>query len=596
MKRTASIHQLSPSPRLWLHQVDESFDPRTDAVIGPWCFQGVEDKYPQWIRLSFASRFEDAVEIHQAADVIRIFANALVPQFAERLNHHHGVSYGLEYWRTVLLPWLIFVLPAIYRRYIEIDDFVLKNHQVPYRVAIDVSAFDWRAASLKELWHNVFGDQNFHFWLSSRILELLHPADWTLERASARHSWLPGPAAPATQRTLATAWSAKSRCRGVPGVRQWQILFSFFLSTLPRKQKQPYSPAPDLASSQAALPKPFSKLLDEILWLLLPETLAIGFRDMDQQAQRHKFRPGKVNLVGPVLMLDEEEKFRLAHAREQGELIVCSQHGGQGYQLLPLPLAETEYKQDAYLTWGWTNQNNLEGNFIPVPSPLFSRWHNKHKEQDDCLLLVGTDLQMFSQRLQTTELQGVFCIENRHQKKSFLAKLPPQILSRTTYRPYPKSRGALEDETYLKRFTPEISIAGSEISPRVLRRLMLRCRLLVVDHPVTTFSFAMAANVPCIGFWNPRAWPMTPQSGEIFTALLDVGVIHHSGEEASRHAVKIWHDVSEWWRGPRVQSARNAFCRQYAQTDRFWWWQWGKALWNLGKATPAHFSKDQGFS
>jgi len=581
MKQAAPLSEFTPSPRLWLHQVDESFDPETDAVIGPWCFQGVEDKHPEWTRLPFGSRFEDGAEIYQAANDIRVFANALVPPFAERLNRQHGVSHGLEYWRTILLPWLIFVLPAIYRRYVEIADFVSKNHQVPYSVAIDDTAFDWRAASLRDLWHDVFGDHGFHFWLSSRILERIHPPDWTLERAAARHPGPDRPAAGATQRNLATAWKAKSRCRAVPGVRQWQVPLSLLLSALPRKQKRPYAPAPELAASQAALPVPFTKLLDDILWPLLPETLTTGFSDIDRQAQKHTFRPGKVNLVGPVLMLDEGEKFRLAHAREQGELVVCSQHGGQGYQLLPLPLAETEYKQDAYLTWGWTNQNNLDGNFIPVPSPLFSRWADKHKEKEDRLLLVSTDLQMYSQRLQTTELQGAFCIENRDQKKTFLAALPPAILSRTTYRPYPKSRGALEDETYLQRFAPEISVAGPEVSPRALRRLMLRCRLLVVDHPVTTFSFAMAANVPCIGFWNPRAWPMTPQSSGIFAALTDAGVIHHSADAASRHAGQIWHDVDAWWKSPQVQAARIAFCRQYARTDRFWWWHWAKALWNL---------------
>ena len=46
---------------------------------------------------------------------------------------------------------------------------------------------------------------------------------------------------------------------------------------------------------------------------------------------------------------------------------------------------------------------------------------------------------------------------------------------------------------------------------------------------------------------------------------------------------EIWADVEGWWRGEAVQSARHAWCRQYARTAMLWQWHWAKALWQLAR-------------
>ena len=51
---------------------------------------------------------------------------------------------------------------------------------------------------------------------------------------------------------------------------------------------------------------------------------------------------------------------------------------------------EMEYSFHAYLTWGWTEQGTYSGNFIPLPSPLLSKYRNKHKEKNTSLIMVAT--------------------------------------------------------------------------------------------------------------------------------------------------------------------------------------------------------------
>jgi len=58
-------------------------------------------------------------------------------------------------------------------------------------------------------------------------------------------------------------------------------------------------------------------------------------------------------------------------------------------------------------------------------------------------------------------------------------------------------------------------------------------------------------------------------------------LVHYSGESAAAHIADVWDDVEGWWAQPDVIAAREMFCKQFAKTNRFWWWDWMKALWRL---------------
>jgi len=109
----------------------------------------------------------------------------------------------------------------------------------------------------------------------------------------------------------------------------------------------------------------------------------------------------------------------------------------------------------------------------------------------------------------------------------------------------------------------------------------MKCKLLALDHPVTTLSVALAANVPMVGFWDNKAWVMCRQAILYFEALQKAGVFFETGKAAAEQVNKVWDDVQGWWMQSEIQEARNAWCYQYARTSKLWWRDWMRVLWKL---------------
>jgi putative transferase (TIGR04331 family) len=583
MNQVTLNHPENSVSRLWLGQVGSDFNWAKDATLGPWCFQGAENICLDWESRNFDDPLDSGEEIAEAACKVQNLVNALVPELTAQFNQRHDTNYGLAYWRMLLVPWLIYVLSALYRRLIHIEHFVDLHRDQAFEVQVAGNEPLWQLQDMPDLWERFLNSHDFNFWLGSEIVKLVKPEAWTLLPVALDFS--PPKSITVSHRS---AWSSRAaeyiddlRCRRVPGMRYWALPFSALLALLPAKEIRSKEISPDLNEAKSHFSPIFLALMDHVLQKLCPAVLAENFDAMDKAAAKQKYRPGKVTLVGPVLCLNEEQKFKLAHAAEAGELIVCSQHGGQGYQKLPLPLVETEYKQDAYFTWGWSEQEDHNGKFVPVPSPLFSRYKDQHVERNDNLYLVGNAANPFSQRLQTTEIQGRHCLSYRQEKTAFIESLPPEILKTMVYRPYPDGPGILSDGDYYRQFYPALKIADENVSHRGLIQELLACRLVLADHPVTIFSLALAANIPVIGMWREESWPLARQAYPIFKQLKSAGIIYHNGTEAAAKLAETWDDVQAWWQTETVQSARQNFVRNYARTSPVWWWYWARALTSL---------------
>lgn len=591
MTAVAPKLDVSALPRLWLGQIDAGFQPERDAVVGPWCFQGAEELDADWDSRIFESPLDAPGELLAAVGRVQVLIDELAEDWRGRLNGRHGLDRGPDYWDYHLRPWLVMAVSAIYRRYLELADFASRNGTEPYVVEAAANDPDWAPTDLPDLWERVLSSHAFNFWLNSRIVRELCPPAWKLREvelaappAACRTEAKPGllgrllvhrSESPAG---LLERLAPHRRCRHVPGLRAWQIVFSALLSALPAKRLE----RPALPRRSASAPDPAARrLIETLLPMLLPRSLGEDFAVRDAAAVRPRYWPGKVNLIGPALVMNEAEKFKLAHARAAGELVVCTQHGGQGYQAVPLPLVETEYRQDAYLTWGWTKQADHWGRFVPVPSAMFSRTLRRWTGKGRDLVLVGNASKSFSLRLQTTETQGGYSVETRRAKADFIARLPSDVAESVLYRPYPQFDGTYEDARYFARRFPKLRIWEGELRLRPFYRRLAEARLVAVDHPTTVFSYAMAADIPVIGFWNPDAWPMTEDAAAVFDAFRDAGVIVGGGAEAADRAAEVWEGVADWWQSAPVQTARREFCRRYARTSRLWWWYWMRALKNL---------------
>lgn len=577
--------KVSRLPNLWLGQIDETFASDHDEVAGPWCFRDIEGLVPNLEDRNFSDPLDDTDELLAAGEKCRGIINALVPELSEKFNARHLTNYDPNFWRFLVAPWLISVVPAVYCRFVQLRALAARLYTRQLRVGVTKNTPTWQPTDSLDVWTRFLNHDAFDSWLSSKIVERIAPPSWQLvpvisiaSPAPVRHEPKP------LMRGMLRALFDMLRCRRVAGMGPLHaILFSAYLSLLPRKSGQPAA----LRTQECTMPDfvdpDFMEILRDVLDRLIPETLTTRFKILNAAAGRRRFRAGKLNLVGPVLFLNVREQFKLAHAAMHGEWIVCTQHGAEGYQKLPLQAAEMDYLQDAFLTWGWSRQGDMKGRFVPLPSPMYGPLKDKHHEQEQTLVLVAAGKRISSIRLQTTELRGRYAIESRRENRRFIESLQPDIRDRLAYRPYPESGriSMLAEDAYFGRHIPGLKFLGSEVSEPELFARLLRCRLAVVDHPVTTFSKALVANVPTIGIWDPCAWPMTEESVRYFEAFEKAGMVFSSGAAAGAAVSERWNNLHAWWYSEAVQNARLSFCNAFARTSPNWWRSWAVALNNL---------------
>ncbi len=557
-----------------LSRAGPDFNPDGQVPIGPWCFVGVEEVYPQWEDLPFSDTFAEQGKL-TAANMTYRLSGSMAAKLGGALNKRHERNYSTIFWRFVLMPWILWVVDLTWRTWLHTQAFI-DNHrdeQLAFPVYSDDVLWDFR--SYQDFYARGFCGEAFSIWLFSQILDRLAPESWRRE---------PQPFSPPMPLTdngdfLKTRRGDALRRLLLPrnfthvaGIRYEKLIFGPLISLFPRRVAAPLNPDDGSYQPEQEFPEGFLDVLSWISEVMMPRYLREDFDELARQAFSKKFVPGSLR-VGAPDAANIPERFEVAAAIEHAERIVISQHGG-GYGTFAMnaDAAQMEYVQHAFFSWGWKAQANYPGNIRPLASPMLSKIRDKHKEREKTLILVGTRMTMDSPRIVSAPEPSEW-IEYRREKIRFIEGLKQDPVDHFQYRAYKRAATALEDEAYVRRH-----VAGLKTIDGDLRKAILRGRLLVIDHPTTTLNIAMAANIPTLAFWHDAAWPTCDQAKPYMDALRSCGVLFENASDAAVQANRVWDDVALWWRSSEVQEARQDFCQQYALTSRTWQWDWLKAL------------------
>ena len=235
---------------------------------------------------------------------------------------------------------------------------------------------------------------------------------------------------------------------------------------------------------------------------------------MNLRAAQRRYNRGRINLIGPILILNEPEKFILAHAIEQGERIVCTQHGSSGYQRVNINSVEIENRQDAYISWGWQEQGNYPGNIRPLPSPYYQGFRDRASSETEKLLYISTSARVYGHRLETA-FQPLQAMQYPARIVRFFRSLTPSLLEKSAFRPYTGDTGVIDTLGPVRQSFPSLKIHTGPLSHDILR-----VRLNVIDHYGTSFGIAMVANAPTILIWDRDVWDIVHQAEDVFADLL----------------------------------------------------------------------------
>jgi putative transferase (TIGR04331 family) len=569
---------LPSTQRLYLGVVPDDFDPQMDLVVGPWSLLENPEFAASLSKGEFEDVYPNSSVLAADAERIAVLANALTADMMQSFNSRHGTDYGAAYWRILLLPWVLWMCQAVWVRFRYVDAFVEKHRQRQISVSVVGGDRDWPCKDMFGLHQNVLQTAEFNEWLSARVLVRLAPAHWGISSTATRTAppVAPVDAPPTWFRTMLRrfrATFADQRCRRVYGITWQSLLISAYLELLPsRPQTISIDPTQDKSEIAAEFPSAFIELIDDILWRTTPDVLTRDFADYDRKAAARRYRPGKINLIGPLLILSEREKFILAHAAEHGERIVCTQHGSSGYQRVNINSVEIENRQDAYISWGWREQEDYPGTIVPLPSPYYSKYLDTARPRIPTLLYVATGARIYGHRLETS-FQPMQAATYVSSIKKFFSSIPAPLRKKSAYRAYPGDKGVVDTVTPIREAFPDLRMHTG-----ALHRDLRRTRLTVIDHYGTTFGIAMVSNAPTILIWSRDIWDISRQAEDVFADLCKAGIAQPDHESAARLATEIWNDVENWWQSDIVQTARLNFCEQYAMTDRCWLRHWLSAL------------------
>jgi putative transferase (TIGR04331 family) len=290
-----------------------------------------------------------------------------------------------------------------------------------------------------------------------------------------------------------------------------------------------------------------------------------------------RYRPKRLR-IGSLDYVNDRERVAFAFAKENGERLVQVQHGGNyGVAKSVSVEATLEYSQDAFVTWGWTEQEDCVGRFIPLPSPFLGKYANRHCASNNNLLLVGTSIRFRFLRISSTPQPSQY-LRYLKDKVSFIGNLTKKPKGCTVYRPYGRGHNDINDARFIETRCPGIAIMEECDHKHFIENHLLKCRLLVLDHNSTTLNVALAANIPTVCFWEDDAWSICRQAQPHFDKLKECKILFHDPVQAAEHVNRVWDDVSAWWNDEKVQQSRREWVGLFALNSRLWWMDWIKIL------------------
>lgn len=562
------------------------------------------DRRHEWESLNhqiLPSPWDDRERFSHSVRYLDEYYENLLDQLTEYLNAAHQVSYSSRYWRVVIGPWLFHHLQASYDRYVQLTCAFEKYPELETKTlapqSFRVMADTWEYVN--HICHDTLNLQLYS--------QLLRELGYSFPTGTLRDGWpdLDNEAGQENGNWLgvvrsARNWSIRLAEQGMvqalsgrrqvalcdmylPRSQTWRLAWRSGFRSLPLglRNRWPFAipgPAFDRRRNGVAhltggdeFKSLFLKILPENFPTLYLEGYAQARSDVKEKFQ--KVPPVMASLVG--WYFNEPFKFLAGEVAENGGRLVAAQHGGCYGALSCFPSESHEARiADSYMVWGWADGKSPYQN---LPSPKLSchsvsPYPGKGNPSAGSVLLVSTAQPRFLIRFHSFPVGGQ-CQDYIEWQIRFLEAIPEKLRRHLRVRPFVVDRGWNVRQRISDRFR-EIRCDAS----RSFRQAVKDSRLVVHDHPITTFWETMEANVPTIGFWDPKRWEMREEAEPHFQRLRDAGVVWCSPEDAAAKTAAVFEDPWQWWGSLEVQDARREFVDRYAYARKDWASCWAAAL------------------
>jgi len=556
--------------KLWLASIDDTFNPQKDILMGPWCLLGNEHYLNDYQKLNIIpDPFQTPEELSFHEKITSDFALSYMPKLSDLLNDINKSSYSEKFWRTMAFNWLLHLVVSTWEKQLRVNYILKKYNNDSIKISLIKNNISIEFKDTYSFFYDGILKQDYSQWILSRLLENNLPNSWQIE-------WNDGENIQSINRndiklkhTIAHSFSRWMPFSRILGIGRFESIIWTFLIRFKKVQK----------SVETHIRENKENLNSQIInlnWIeLINHTLPANYKNIGPNSSKLKNLSKRIYFIGSFPLLDEKLKLKIAKKVEKGVKIITTQHGSHYGTAKVFPIAPyMEYNQYAFFSWGWKKQEDYKGNIIDLPSPFLSGL--KHTPQEDIIIFVSMGSKPMPMRIYAHP-QPMQQIDIIHNRLNFLRTIKVEIRKSLLYRPYGYSNKFFEDPgLLLKEEFPDLKILNGKLHEK-----LLKCKLLILDHPGTSLNIALAANIPTICLWNPDAWAMCRQAEPYYKDLKKAGILFSNPIKAAKRVNDIFNDVQGWWNQEEIQIARKNWTWQFARTDKNWRWEWIQAIRSL---------------
>lgn len=565
-----------------LGQIPEDFDPKRHIPISPVCFIGKENVYPEFEDIEYIDISKTEYDYTVFDKLTNDEALSFVNEIAKFYYKEHFKEYTFKFWRAIFYPWLEVIIPFLYRKQLIIQKFIEKYSNEKLLVVLPpLSKLNkFHFSTVNDFIENGIRNPEFNEYIYSLFIYKLRPGNWqineiekdkfisSVESLEPAKKTLKKPVVEIIDKLLFRS----HRTYGFSLIDR--ILFHFLLVL-----KKPIPTTNNVKEDVFQLN--INWLIDgyKIIFSFIPDELV----EFDVTVPQRKYIKGK--LVNYSMNLYRKCRLDSAHAYQNNEIVIATQHGGHMYGSAKSSesLFNTEFSADYFISWGWTRYKEKKlDNIIVLPSPLLSKLYNKHNETSKSVLYIGTAMNLFKERFDSgmTEIET---LEYRKNKVKFILAFKKQFgIHDLLYKPYSEQAKFLEDSKYISKFVPELKFL--RCNSQELHRKVSESRYLILDHPGTTLNIAMASNTPLFLLWIKDWFPFNEQSLFFLKEFESLGIYHNDVESIMNQLISIENSkksYQDWWNQNSIQELRKKWLLSFGLVNKRWRNVWIKTLWSL---------------
>jgi putative transferase (TIGR04331 family) len=575
----------------------------TVLFLGEWCKKYKSRELPKHCSTkALEFHWDDREKLARDYCYLEALHSSLIESLGKSLNQLHGEANSKRYWQLLLDPWLMSYISVVFDRWESLrlvydsheklhvtflSDGTELNPPYAYQDFVDSAAFSdyWNHAFYQRIISHKYLNATSVSWLSNardlpnegakvskyKDINLRNILDGLIHRIFKSHL------KSGKVILIGTTFQVFELLQLFLSIKQIPIhdpLYRFRLSI-----KENYSPAKINPGLRSKIKINFrsSSEFEEFLKICLPKDLPYflieGFKDLKSRAKSVDLNP-RLIVTGTSHWGDVFAKMWFAeHIAKGGELLTL-EHGGS----LPPAKEQFNFESDiSDLRASWFLPHHQKHIQMPPPKVVrslpdfLSFFKNLISIRKYCML-VANECPRWVYRAHFYPMANQWS-SSFQMVLDLYEQLDVSVKEKFRVKPYPSSVGW----DTRQRFSDALGIKKL-YRGKSLRKAYMSSRIIICSYPETTFSEAMATDIPTVLVYPEFLYELNDVAIPLFRILKEAKILFNDAREASGHINTIWDNPNIWWDSAETIFARSEFRRQALNIESGWLKKWANLL------------------